>query len=152
MSLGPVRCLQARSLGRLVPIFVALDVGDLCRLISGRAGHNQSRFLAHAVEHDRSRGTGSDRRRDPLGPSTLFPLRQLCHRDDMPELDWEPLLESLGEPFEFSEEATVIGLLRRAATGLAHLEESPNRPGDSDRLRAASFAVHRALIEMAPFG
>jgi len=47
-----------------------------------------------------------------------------------------------------STEAEVVGLLRRAARGLACLEEFPTYPGEALRLAAASHAVRRALVEL----
>lgn len=47
-----------------------------------------------------------------------------------------------------SAEDEIVGLLRKAARGLALLEQSPACPGESIHLIEASRAVHLALVEL----
>jgi hypothetical protein len=57
--------------------------------------------------------------------------------------------DSLLVPYSESE---IIGLLRRAAAGLARLEQSPPQPGSRMRLSSALKAVLVALDELQEDG
>jgi hypothetical protein len=63
----------------------------------------------------------------------------------------DPFIETaLGPRSAEPAEAIVVGLLRRVASELTTLVQSPSQFGDEHHSAAALHAVHRALIELEP--
>jgi hypothetical protein len=86
------------------------------------------------------------------GPSALASPVRLPHNDqvtrpfeaDLEKATYDSLLIA-------SSESEIIGLLRRAATGLAGLMQIPTYPGEQVHLSSALAAVDLALNELEGF-